>query len=120
MTVGSNSHIAESGMEAEIGRAAMWEIDINSGRHQIFASGLRNPNGLVWELVTGALWTFVNERGELGSDLMPDYMTSARKDDFYGWPYSYYGQIVDYRVQPQQPDMVADDVGNVIWRVTAN
>ena len=107
VTVGSNSNIAESGMEAEFERAAIWEVDIKTGRHQIFASGLRNPNGLAWEPTSGALWTVVNERDELGSDLVPDYMTSVRKDGFYGWPYSYYGQHVDQRVQPPQPALVA-------------
>ena len=107
VTVGSNSNVAENGMEAEFERAAIWEIDIKTGQHHIFASGLRNPNGLAWEPVTGALWTVVNERDELGSDLVPDYMTSVRKDGFYGWPYSYYGQHVDQRVQPQQPALVA-------------
>ncbi len=107
VTVGSNSNVAENGMDVEFERAAIWEVDIKTGSHQIFASGLRNPNGLAWEPVTGALWTVVNERDELGSDLVPDYMTSVRKDGFYGWPYSYFGQFIDQRVQPQQPTMVA-------------
>jgi glucose/arabinose dehydrogenase len=107
VTVGSNSNVAESGMEAEFERAAIWEVDIKTGQHQIFASGLRNPNGMAWEPTSGALWAVVNERDELGSDLVPDYLTSVSKGAFYGWPYSYFGQYVDQRVQPQQPFMVA-------------
>lgn len=107
VTVGSNSNVAERGMAAEEGRAAIWEVDIGSGAHRIFASGLRNPVGLAWEPVSGALWTAVNERDELGSDLVPDYMTSVRDGGFYGWPYSYFGQHVDTRVTPQRPDLVA-------------
>lgn len=106
-TVGSDSNVAEHGMDAEKGRAAIWEIDRRSGQHRIFASGLRNPNGLAWEPTTGALWTTVNERDELGDDLVPDYMTSVRDGAFYGWPYSYFGQHVDERVKPQRPDLVA-------------
>lgn len=106
-TVGSNSNVAENGMEAEEGRAAIWVIDLATGNHRIFASGLRNPNGLAWEPSTGALWTVVNERDEIGSDLVPDYMTSVKDGGFYGWPYSYYGQHVDRRVEPQRPDLVA-------------
>jgi glucose/arabinose dehydrogenase len=107
VTIGSNSNIAESGMGVEFERAAIWEVDIKTGEHRVFASGLRNPNGLAWEPITGALWTVVNERDELGSDLVPDYMTSVRKDGFYGWPYSYFGQNVDQRILPPQPAMVA-------------
>ena len=107
MTVGSNSNVAERGMEAEAERAAIWEVDIETGAHRIFASGLRNPNGLAWEPRSGALWTVVNERDEIGSDLVPDYLTSVRDGGFYGWPYSYYGQHVDERVKPQRPDLVA-------------
>lgn len=107
VTVGSNSNVGERGMAAEAGRAAIWEVDIDSGRHRIFASGLRNANGLAWEPERGALWTVVNERDELGSDLVPDYLTSVRNDGFYGWPYSYYGQRVDPRPKPQRPDLVA-------------
>jgi glucose/arabinose dehydrogenase len=107
VTVGSNSNVAERGMQVEEGRAAIWEIDIKTGAHRIFASGLRNPNGLAWEPVRGVLWTVVNERDELGSDLVPDYLTSVRDGGFYGWPYSYYGQHVDERVKPQQPDQVS-------------
>ena len=109
-TVGSNSNVAENGMAVEQGRAAIWEIDRATGAHRIFASGLRNPNGLAWEPVTGALWTVVNERDELGSDLVPDYMTAVRDGGFYGWPYSYYGQHVDKRVKPPRPDMVANAI----------
>ena len=105
-TVGSNSNVAEKGMEKEQGRAAIWEIDLKSGAHRIFASGLRNPNGLAWEPATGALWTVVNERDELGSDLVPDYLTSVRDGGFYGWPYSYFGSIVDHRVKPLREDLV--------------
>ena len=107
VTVGSNSNVAERGMTVESERAAIWEVDIKSGAHRIFASGLRNPNGLAWEPKSAALWTVVNERDELGSDLVPDYMTSVRDGGFYGWPYSYYGRIVDVRVKPQQPELVA-------------
>ena len=107
VTVGSNSNVAENGMEAETGRAAVWEVDVKTGAHRIFASGLRNPNGLGWEPRSGALWTVVNERDEIGSDLVPDYMTSLTDGGFYGWPYSYYGQHVDTRVKPARPDLVA-------------
>jgi glucose/arabinose dehydrogenase len=107
VTVGSNSNVAEHGMEEEAGRAAIWEVDIASGRHRVMATGLRNPNGLGWEPHSGALWTVVNERDEIGSDLVPDYLTSVRDGAFYGWPYSYYGQHVDERVEPQRPDLVA-------------
>lgn len=105
--VGSNSNIAENGMEAEHMRAAILEVDAETGATRVFASGLRNPVGLDWEPHTGALWAVVNERDELGSDLVPDYLTSVRRDAFYGWPYSYYGQHVDERVSPQQPELVA-------------
>lgn len=110
VTVGSNSNVAENGMPAEAGRAAIWEVDPKSGTHRIFASGLRNPNGMGWAPETGALWTVVNERDEIGSDLVPDYLTSVKDGAFYGWPYSYYGQHVDERVQPQQPELVAKAV----------
>ena len=105
--VGSNSNITENGLEAEKNRAAIWEVDRASGRWRLFATGLRNPNGLSIEPQTGALWTVVNERDELGPNLVPDYMTSVRDGGFYGWPYSYYGQHVDPRVQPPRPDLVA-------------
>lgn len=106
-TVGSNSNVGERGMEAEAGRASIWEINLQDGTHRIFAEGLRNPNGMSWEPDTGTLWTVVNERDELGSDLVPDYLTSVRDGGFYGWPYSYYGQHVDERVQPPRPERVA-------------
>jgi glucose/arabinose dehydrogenase len=107
VTVGSNSNVGERGMDAEIERAAILEVDINTGAHRVFASGLRNPNGLTWEPERGMLWTVVNERDEIGSDLVPDYMTSVRDGGFYGWPYSYFGRHVDARVQPPRPDLVA-------------
>lgn len=105
--VGSNSNVAEHGMGKEEGRAAIWEIDPVSGTHRVFASGLRNPVGLAWEPDTGKLWTAVNERDELGSDLVPDYMTSVQDGGFYGWPYSYFGAHVDSRVKPPRPDLIA-------------
>ncbi len=106
VTVGSNSNVGENGMEAETGRAAIWEVDAKTGAHRVFASGLRNPNGMAWT-PGGTLWTVVNERDELGSDLVPDYMTSVKDGGFYGWPYSYFGSHVDERVEPQRPDLVA-------------
>jgi glucose/arabinose dehydrogenase len=109
-TVGSNSNIGENGMAAEEGRAAIWEVDLPSGSKRLHASGLRNPNGLAWEPQTGALWTVVNERDELGDELVPDYLTSVQPGAFYGWPYSYYGAHVDERVQPPRPDLVAKAV----------
>ena len=105
--VGSNSNVAEHGMDAEKERAAIWEVDPSTGAHSIFASGLRNPVGMAWHAETGTLWVSVNERDELGSDLVPDYMTSVRKGGFYGFPYSYYGQHIDERVKPQRPDLVS-------------
>jgi glucose/arabinose dehydrogenase len=107
VTVGSNSNVAENGMEIEQGRAAIWEVDVASGKGHVYASGLRNPNGLAFQPQTKALWTAVNERDELGNDLVPDYMTAVKENAFYGWPYSYYGQHVDTRVKPPKPDMVA-------------
>jgi glucose/arabinose dehydrogenase len=107
VTVGSNSNAGENGLENEQSRAAILEIDPATGESRIFASGLRNPNGLAWQPQTGELWTAVNERDELGSDLVPDYMTAVRDGDFYGWPYSYYGSHVDARVEPPRPDLVA-------------
>lgn len=106
-SVGSNSNVAENGIENETGRAAIWEIDLATGRSRVYASGLRNPNGLSWQPQSGMLWAAVNERDELGNDLVPDYMTSVKDGAFYGWPYSYYGQHIDDRVKPQRPDMVA-------------
>ena len=107
VTVGSNSNVGENGMENEVNRAAIWEVDPATGRSRIFASGLRNPNGLAWQPQSGALWTAVNERDEIGSDLVPDYMTPVKDGAFYGWPYSYYGQHADTRVKPPRPDLVA-------------
>jgi len=105
--VGSNSNITENGMQAEIDRASIWEIDRATGAHRIFADGLRNPNGLSWEPQSHALWAVINERDELGPNLVPDYLTSVRDGGFYGWPYSYFGQHVDPRVKPERPDLVA-------------
>ena len=106
-TVGSNSNVGENGLAAEEGRARIDEIDLATGELRPFATGLRNPNGMAWQPQSGALWTAVNERDELGSDLVPDYMTSVKDGAFYGWPFSYYGQHVDTRPKPQNPDMVA-------------
>jgi glucose/arabinose dehydrogenase len=105
-TVGSNSNIGENGMEAEKDRAAVLEVDRASGQWRVFASGLRNPNGPAWNPKTGELWVVVNERDELGNDLVPDYMTSVKDGAFYGWPYSYFGDRVDTRVEPRRPDLV--------------
>ena len=105
--VGSNSNAAEGGLEKETGRAAIWAIDPASGSLRLFASGLRNPVGLAWVEESGLLWTAVNERDEIGNDLVPDYITSVRPGGFYGWPYSYYGGHVDERVKPRRPDLVA-------------
>ena len=107
VSVGSNSNAAERGMEVEEGRAAIWEIDIATGAKRIFASGFRNPVGMAFEPQTRTLWAVANERDELGSDLVPDYLTSVRENAFYGWPWSYWGAHVDERVQPPRPDMVA-------------
>jgi len=106
-TVGSNSNVGENGIEAETNRADVLEVDRASGKWRVFASGLRNPNGPSWQPQSGALWVVVNERDELGNDLVPDYMTSVKDGAFYGWPYSYYGQHVDVRVEPQRSDLVA-------------
>jgi glucose/arabinose dehydrogenase len=106
VTIGSNSNVAEHGLGEEAGRAAIWEIDAKTGRARQFATGLRNPNGLGWEPRTGTLWTVVNERDELGSDLVPDYLTSVADGGFYGWPWSYFGKNVDERVKPPRPDLV--------------
>lgn len=105
-SVGSNSNAGERGIEAEKGRAAIWQVDRETGAARVFASGLRNPNGLNIHPETGALWTVVNERDELGPNLVPDYLTSVREGGFYGWPWSYYGQHVDERVRPPRPDLV--------------
>jgi glucose/arabinose dehydrogenase len=105
--VGSNSNIVENGLDAEKNRAAILEIDRTTGASRVFATGLRNPNGLTFEPTTGALWAVVNERDELGPDLVPDYLTSVKDGGFYGWPYSYWGRNLDPRVRPQRPDLVA-------------
>jgi glucose/arabinose dehydrogenase len=105
-TVGSNSNAAENGLDVELQRAAILKIDLSTRQSRVFASGLRNPNGLGWEPKTGQLWTVVNERDELGSDLVPDYLTAVKDGHFYGWPFSYWGQHVDQRVKPQNPDLV--------------
>jgi glucose/arabinose dehydrogenase len=106
--VGSNSNVAENGMEVEEGRAAIHEIDVETGESRIFASGLRNPVGLDFQPGTDTLWAVVNERDELGSDLVPDYLTSVKEGGFYGWPYSYWGHYVDTRVEPQEPKLVKE------------
>ncbi len=106
VTVGSNSNVGERGLQAEQGRAAIWEVHIANGTHRVYASGLRNPNGLAWA-PGQQLWTVVNERDELGSDLVPDYLTAVHAGDFFGWPWSWYGQHVDSRVQPPAPERVA-------------
>jgi glucose/arabinose dehydrogenase len=105
--VGSNSNITENGLAVEIGRAAIWEVDRQTGLKRIYASGLRNPTGVAFEPQTGKLWAIANERDEIGPNAVPDYLTSVRDGGFYGWPYSYFGQHVDVRVQPQRPDLVA-------------
>lgn len=110
VSVGSNSNVAERGMTVEQGRAAIWEVDVASGAHRVYASGLRNPVGMAWDAAGATLWTVVNERDELGSDLVPDYLTSVREGGFYGWPYSYFGQIVDTRVEPARPALVASAI----------
>ncbi|MEM7081788.1 MAG: sorbosone dehydrogenase family protein [Pseudomonadota bacterium] len=108
--VGSNSNIAENGMDNEVDRAAVLKIDIASGQREVFTSGLRNPVGLAWHPITGALWTVVNERDELGNNLVPDYLTEVKQGAFYGWPYSYFGQNIDTRVKPQKPSLVAQAI----------
>ncbi|RJF96343.1 PQQ-dependent sugar dehydrogenase [Noviherbaspirillum saxi] len=106
-TVGSNSNIGENGLDNEKDRAGILEIDLATGKSRVFASGLRNPNGMGWQPQSGQLWTAVNERDELGNDLVPDYMTVVKDGGFYGWPYSYFGQHVDERVKEKRPDLVA-------------
>lgn len=106
-TVGSNSNVGDNGMASEEGRAAIWEVDRATGNKRLFATGLRNPNGLAWEPQSRALWTVVNERDELGSELVPDYLTSVKDGGFYGWPWSYWGSNLDTRPQPPNPQMVA-------------
>ncbi len=108
--VGSNSNITENGFPAELGRAAIWQVDRATGASRLYATGMRNPTGLGWEPQSGKLWAIVNERDEIGPNLVPDYLTSVREGAFYGWPYSYYGQHVDARVQPQRPDLVAQAI----------
>jgi len=108
VAVGSNSDHAENGLDQERDRAAIHEIDLSTGEKRVFATGLRNPVGMDWEPRTGALWAAVNERDELGNDLVPDYITSVRDGGFYGWPWSYFGQHVDERVKPPRPDRVAE------------
>ena len=108
--VGSNSNAGENGMEAEKERAAIWEVDVATGAHRVYASGIRNPTALDFEPSTGKLWAVANERDELGPDLVPDYLTSVTPGAFYGWPYSYYGQHIDPRVMPQRPDLVASAI----------
>jgi glucose/arabinose dehydrogenase len=105
--IGSNSNVAENGIDKEEGRAAIWEIEARTGKHRVFASRLRNPVGMAWVPESGVLWAVVNERDELGSDLVPDYLTSVRDGGFYGWPYSYFGSHVDTRVKPARSDLVA-------------
>jgi glucose/arabinose dehydrogenase len=109
-TVGSNSNVGENGLPAEEGRAAIWEVDRATGAKRLFATGIRNPNGMAWEPQTRVLWTVANERDELGNDLVPDFLTSVKEGAFYGWPWSYWGQQVDQRVKPQRPEMVAKAV----------
>jgi glucose/arabinose dehydrogenase len=110
VSVGSNSNVAERGMAVENGRAAIWEVDVATGANRVYASGLRNPVGMAWGGAGSTLWTVVNERDELGSDLVPDYLTSVQESAFYGWPFSYYGKHVDTRVEPAQPALVASAV----------
>ena len=107
VSVGSNSNVGENGLDKEQGRAAIWEVDAATGAHRLFATGLRNPNGMFFAPAGGPLWVAVNERDEIGSDLVPDYMTSVKDGGFYGWPFSYYGQNMDKRVKAQRPDLVA-------------
>ena len=107
VSVGSNSNVGERGALAEFGRAAIWEVDTRTGAHRVFAAGLRNPNGMAWSDDGAQLWAVVNERDEIGGDLVPDYLTSVRDGAFYGWPYSYYGAHIDERVAPARADLVA-------------
>jgi glucose/arabinose dehydrogenase len=110
VAVGSNSNVGENGIDKEQGRAAIWQVDLRTGQHRIFASGLRNPVGMAWEPESAALWVAVNERDELGSDLVPDYMTAVHDGAFYGWPYSYFGSHIDTRAKPPRPDLVASAI----------
>ena len=109
-SVGSSSNIGDNGMASEEGRAAIWEVDIATGQKRLYASGLRNPTAMAWEPQTKALWVVVNERDELGDDLVPDIFTSVKDGAFYGWPWAYWGQHVDARVKPQNPQMVAKTI----------
>jgi glucose/arabinose dehydrogenase len=109
-TVGSNSNAGENGLDEEADRAAILWVDLKTGNTSTFASGLRNPNGMAWHPDTQLLWTVVNERDELGSDLVPDYLTQVREGGFYGWPFSYWGQNVDPRVKAQRPELVAQAI----------
>jgi glucose/arabinose dehydrogenase len=110
VAVGSNSNAGENGVQQEIDRAAIWEVDLRTGEHRVFASGLRNPVGLAWEPTSRKLWVAVNERDEIGSDLVPDYMTAVQDGGFYGWPFSYYGRHVETRVDPKRPDLVKEAI----------
>ena len=105
--IGSNSNITERGMDAEVDRAVVWEVDAQTGAHRQYATGLRNPTALAIQPSTGQLWAVVNERDEIGPNLVPDYLTSVQEGGFYGWPYSYWGKNVDPRAQPQDPEKVA-------------
>jgi glucose/arabinose dehydrogenase len=108
--VGSNSNAGEQGLAAEKDRAAIYEVDVATGASRVYASGLRNPVGLAFEPESGALWVVVNERDELGSDLVPDYLTAVKQGGFYGWPFSYWGRHLDPRVSPQNPELVAEAI----------
>ncbi|HZX16532.1 MAG TPA: sorbosone dehydrogenase family protein [Pseudomonas sp.] len=108
--IGSNSNITERGMEAEVDRALVWQINAETGAYKPYATGLRNPTALAIQPETGLLWAVVNERDELGADLVPDYLTSVREGGFYGWPYSYWGKNIDPRVRPQKPEKVASAI----------
>ena len=108
--IGSNSNITERGMEAEVDRALVWQVDAETGAYKPYATGLRNPTALAIQPGTGTLWAVVNERDELGEDLVPDYLTSVQEGGFYGWPYSYFGQHVDPRVKPQDDEKVASAI----------
>lgn len=108
--IGSNSNITERGMEAEVDRAMIWEINVETGHYKPYATGLRNPSALATQPGTGQIWAAVNERDEMGEDLTPDYLTSVQEGGFYGWPYAYWGQNEDPRVRPQNPDKVAESI----------
>jgi glucose/arabinose dehydrogenase len=108
--IGSNSNITERGMNVEVGRAQVWQVDAATGAHKVYATGLRNPTALAIQPGTGTLWAVVNERDEIGPNLVPDYLTSVREGGFYGWPYAYWGQHVDTRVMPRDPEKVASAI----------